>query len=128
AQLPAQRLRGLARLRAGEAGGHVEGLDEAARLVRADLARIPMGDEEGERRIAPTGQRNPQHLERPGLLEIVAHPQRQRVQQVLAECDATGAAAVWARKEEAAVGGDRVAQALATGGDGAGAVELSAES
>ncbi len=95
AQLLAEDARGAPRPLPGVAGGHVEGLDEGPRGVlgasgilgasglRVHQLRRPPGDEEGQHGVAAARKRDPQGTEGPGLLEVVLHPQRQRLDEVV---------------------------------------------
>ena len=100
----ADRLGRAPRLGRGVARRHVEGAQQRSRIVRSHAAGVAVGDEQGQQRVAPAGERDADHPEDAGLLEVVADAQRQRVEDVLAELLARrSAAASGSGQEEAAV-------------------------
>src|SRR5262249_41888916 len=74
------RLAGGAR---GDVRRHGEG-DERALYGQPPTLEVAMRDEEGEQAVAPARKRDPDLLEAPRLLVIVAEPEREGAEQLLA--------------------------------------------
>ncbi len=71
----------------------VEGPQQLARLAGLTAIGVAMRNQQGQQRVTAPRERDPDQLEGAGLLEVVADPERERIQNVLEQLDAAVSAA-----------------------------------